>query len=335
MYKIFEKITVLILVLVFLLSCQKEKVNKPVSYAEFSSVIGPEGKELHFYKYGSNLPDSLFPILDFSQNTFTDTARIQVFYEKVLTGNIPVELTGISENNYLWYFRCTKPPQKPVKLTLYFQNPEDYLLLDRYKSRFKLYRIMPEKNTKQLSNWEIVSSAQLDTTHNLFTLDVDNFDYGYCVFFQEIYNQYTFTLTVEGFINDFVRESNIIKQIVKIDKTTNYNSNFVLKDNISSFYITEKSKDIDYLIGFQFEGYSPGNYSGEKTLVEYCYYNVTDAYKNKFWKYKFKSTSGSAIHILKYGLMGELVEGNLKAELTDDYNNSIHIEMDFILTRAR
>jgi hypothetical protein len=166
-------------------------------------------------------------------------------------------------------------------------------------------------------------------------LEVDSFNYGYCVFFEEVSFLNTFIISISGFINESFRKSTIVKDFVKLNEIPNYDGNFILKDKMSSYYLISKSKDIDYLFGFQFEGNSPGLYTGEKISIQFSYYKISDIYGYEEWKYTFKNTPISEINISKYGEMGETVEGNINAELYDEFFNMIHIEMKFILTRAR
>lgn len=173
-------------IILFTLTCQKEEVDTYIDYQEYRGLIGPEGGTIHFFGGIGRISNSLFPAMEISPNTFLDSTKIQIHYSKIYYGNIPPEITSISENNVLWRFSCEEIPLNPIKIILPFSDPDDYLILDNYKYLFKPYKILYGRDTKYLSNWEAVEDFKLDTMNNMFTFSIENLDYAYAVFFNEI-----------------------------------------------------------------------------------------------------------------------------------------------------
>jgi hypothetical protein len=329
MMRIEKQIILLLIFAVVFLSCEKEKLSLPVSYNGITSEVGPLGKTLHFYEKSSNIPDSLFPTLEIAPNTFTDRTIIKIFYEKILSGNIPEELTSISSNNTLWHFACNKQMLKPIVLTLPFQKPDNFQRLINYKYLFKLYRILPEKDTKVFSNWELVNTYVLDTTQNLFSTVIESFDFSYCVQFEEIKLEDACILSVDGYIKDVCSWGD--NGYVKFGTASDQNNCFVCWNGVSSYDYTFKSKDVDVYIAFSFKGSTTGTYSGDNVKLKYYYSKNTQGN----WKYKFTDAYLDTIKIYKYGNIGDHIKGNIKGRVRDSNSKEIQINMDFTFKRAR
>ena len=324
------KIISIVLIVSFIYSCQKEEVDNLVDYNKFTAEVGQEGRTLQFFESNSNIPENMFPVLEIEPNTFEDTAVIKMYYSQIASGNIPMELTSISENNLMWYFKSNYPVLKPIELTIYFSEPDKYVRLNNYKHLFKLYNIIPGNDTKKISNWSTAKNYSLDTLNNSFSIGINNFQYAYCVFFEEISIENLFILSVSGSINDTYRD--VSGGVVKFMKDEEYLYCFINENGISYYSTANKSKNVDFSIAFSFNGSETGIYTGYDVTAEYCYQKDS---LDENWIHIFNYPKNMTININEYGKMGEMVKGNINGALYNTNNDSIEMNMEFEFTRVR
>ena len=326
------KILFIIIITFLLFSCEKEKVKTPVNYKNFSSIISPEGGKIRFFENNSNIHDSLFPSIIIPPNTFIDTSLIRINYVSILPNNLPDQLTSFSVTSYLWFFNTNNTElKKPVSIIIPFSQPMEYLLLDKYKNLFRIFKINPDEETTVWENWMMIEDSSVDTTFNFIEFETENLNYGYCILFNEIKCNDVYILEITGEINDIHQYAK--SSYTKLKDNSENRSYLICTDNICSYSNFSESKGVNYLILFSFEGNNAGHYSGNDIYIKY-YYNYLNS---NTWEYIFENTTDSYINITEFGNIGSEIDGNIIAELesVSGGNYKININMSFKFIRVR
>lgn len=339
-----------LIILGSLLSCEKEEVTDKVDYADYSSYVGAEGRTIHFYENNSNIPDSLFPVLIIQANTFDTNTGINLSYKKVVNNLTLIAngLTSISDENYAWYFSSAETTiNKPIELIIPFSDPSDNLLLDNYKYLFKLYKIRNEDDTLYSNEWEIVENFSLDTSNNLISTFINNFDYGYCVLFEEIKRDDNYIINISGDFEAIHRGSvNLITLNLELQALIDSSFykifgldiddalfGFHYNEGISKILIMGVDLGISYFLYFELTGNSPGTYKNEDIDLKYINTDYGMAIMD--------NDKEVTIVVDNYGEIGEVVEGTIDGYLIEDESLSlmdwetidIHVSFRFIRTR--
>lgn len=322
-------LTSLLLVWVFTSCHQQEAI--PVAYNEVSSVVGPEGKRLVFFEdkknRGRGIDIDLYPILEFQPQTYSEPSVIELEVQAMSFNTLPDKLTPPSNKTYKWTIVSSNPvAARPIKLIIPFEVPDTDVWLEDYLDKFRLYKIRKDAATNITSDWVKVENAVLDVANRTVTADIDNFDFSYCVVFEEILRSDNIAITTQGSIDTILAgvASNYFS-------STNPNSRgFYYRDGSSQFYL-EGFWNEWFAISLTFNSNIAGSYTGNQIKLDYKYQ------RNPAWMHHFQATPTTVLTIHKYGRIGEPVEGNISGDLADveDTGKIIRFNMDFKLIRTR
>ena len=259
------------------------------------------------------------------------TSLILMNYKNLLPNNLPDQLTSFSVSSYLWYFNNNAELKKPASIIIPFAQPLEYLLLNRYKHLFTIYKINPNEETTVWENWIMIENLSLDTISNIIEFETENFNYGYCVLFSEIKRNDVYVLEITGDVNDIHQYA--ISSYAKLKDNSENHSYFICSDGICGYSNFTESKGVSYMILFSFKGNKEGIYSSSDINIKYRHNYLN----NETWEYIFENTENSYINISEFGNIGSEIDGNINAELesTNSKYAKININMSFKLTRVR
>ena len=312
---------------VFLSSCNKTDTDHLLNYDDHSSQVGPEGGEIIFFRNLSNIPDHLFPSLDIPANTFSDVTQLKIQYIPLTADNLGNKFANYSNNIYAWSFSSSiSELNKPITLTLPFDEPFPKLLLDHLKDNFQLY-----KTGFHTWDWEAVQNYNLDVNNNLVVTQINNFQYRYAILFKEIKRNDNFVISVSGDLNALHQFANADYFRVDEDNPAALGFHYNNISGNSEFTATGTSLNVDYELAFSISGNSTGIFKDNDITINYR--NTKD---NENWVHDFANTSQTTIVIFKYGDIGQTVEGKISGILKQvNSTKEATIEMNFKLIRTR
>jgi hypothetical protein len=296
-------------------------------YEDLSSVVGPEGKKISFFEdarnRGKNIPIALYPTLIFQPLTFTQPTVIRLDVQKMSFNTLPAKLIPVSGNTCKWTISSANPVAgKPMELIIPFEEPDTSLWLENYRHRFKLYKISKEAETTQPVNWERIDQAVIDTVNYTMTAAIQNFEYGYCVVFEEIRRSDNIAIKAKGEVQAGVATD-------YFSGTNSTSRGFHYRQGISRYYY-EGFWNENFAIYFSFPGDKPGTYTGNQIKVNY-----SSKKNNQQGLSDFQASNQTSITVKKYGKIGEPVEGTIGGDLINSSGKSMDFTMDFKLIRTR
>jgi len=303
-----------------LLSCEKERVEVPVVYEEFSSVVGSEARTLKFFSYSSGIPDEMLPWIDIPAGCFDGETRILLDYKRLSSDFLPESLAAVSsETDYIWFFDSESlDPLKDVSITIPYPENLDEKILGPYEDRFRLYRAKKNTGTGFFGNLEPVEDYTLDIAANQCFVTAPDFSYGYTILFPEIYRNDHIIINAKDTILFWYRNNEIL-QHHHIDTLTYFSveqpglMGFHVRNDSSHYFLLSPFGEDLVELHFSFPGTSPGIYTGHQIKVEYSTYFVLGSLM--FELYHFVGTSDTRLEIKELGEIGEMVSGTLTGEL--------------------
>lgn len=341
--KYYSKIHLTIIIIsltLVIMNCEKEEVANPVKYEDFTSIIGNEAKTITFFSNYSDVPDELFPTLDFPDQCFTEDTRITLEYKELFGNRLPDSLVTVtSECRYLWYFSSEEHvPLKPVQVTIPYPDKLGEKLLQPYEYLFKLYRIRKDASLSQPENLERVEDCELDTVNNVFRFSVDTFNYGYAILFPEIQRDDHVIIYAKDDLFKVWDNNTIIQHL----RSENYYSlenefekGFYHIANTSYFRIVDLWGQQSHF-KFSFNGTEPGIYVLPEISLEYDTYSLIqtgDEYPEYVLNFKEFNT---IITIEEYGNIGEYIQGTITGSLFEEYyHKPINFNIYFRVRRLR
>lgn len=331
-----SKVLLTILVIGFLCSCEKETVKEWLDYNDFTSVVGPQSRTVRFFMNNSGIPEELFPVIDFEENTFDEETRIGIEYIKLYGLGLPIELSTIAKENYLWFFDSqNKPLNKNV--TIHMPLPDDLseYMLDGYTGLLRVYRINRNKSYRELSNWIHVQDAVFNTAENEFTVSTGDLDYGYCILFPEIKKNDQLIIEGRGEVLSYYFDKAIcIQHLINIAYFTPESEDdkgFYSYEGLSYFSGSGYWNQV-FTISFVFRGQGPGTYSGDDMNLVFRTVLLEDG----SYLYNFGKTANTIIKVDEYGEIGEYVTGTITGILKlEEYIDEIDFYCYFRVKRTR
>lgn len=334
---------IIIISLIFIITdCEKEEVANPVKYEDFTSIIGSEVKTITFFSNYSDIPDELFPTLDFPDQCFTEDTRITLDYKELFGTNLPDSLVTVTtECRYLWYFSAEdRIPQKPVQVTIPYSDSLGEKLLQPYEYLFKLYRIRKDASLSQPENLERVIDYELDTIDNVFRFSVDTFNYGYAILFPEIQRDDHIIIYAKDDLFK-VWDNNTIIQHLRSDTyyslENEFEKGFFHIGNTSYFRIVGLWGQQSHF-KFSFDGTEPGIYKDFDINLNYDTYAIiiTGSEYPDYILHFSEALFSTVITVEEYGKIGEYVKGTITGTLHEDYyNKNIEFYIYFRVRRLR
>ena len=335
-HKYYLKILPVLIVISLFSGCKKETVEEWLDYNDFTSVVGQQAHTVRFFNNNSGIPDELFPAIDFQESTFNEETRIGIEYVKLYGLGLPIELSTIAEENYLWFFSSeNKALQKNV--TIHLPLPEDLsqYMLDGYKDLLRVYSINRNQSYGELTSWIHVQDAVFDPAENEFTVSTGDFDYGYCILFPEIKKDDQVIIEGKGEVLDifFDREISIqhLVNMAYFTPESEVDKGFYYYNGLSNYSGTAYWDQV-FTINFFFRGQGPGSYSGNDIYLKF----QSALQQDGSFLYVFRETANTVIEVEEYGDIGEYVSGTIKGIVKlEEYIDEIDFYCYFRLKRTR
>lgn len=325
-----------LLVISFFSGCTKETVEEWLDYNDFTSVVGTQARTVKFFNNNSGINEKLFPSIDFQENTFNEDTRISMEYVKLYGMGLPLELSAVAEENYLWFF-SSENKELNNHVTIHLPLPEDLsqYMLGSYKNLLRVYRIDRNLSYRELSNWIWVQDAVFNPAGNDFTVSTGDFDNGYCILFPEIKKDYQVIIEGKGEVLGYYFDKSLcVQHLVNMayftpeseDDKGFYNNGGI------SYYSASGYWNQLFTISFAFRGQDPGTYSGDDIALLY----QTVLMEDGTYLYIFAQTENTVIEIEEYGDLGEYVTGTITGVLQHTlYTDQIDFYCYFRVKRTR